>query len=441
MNMIVSVPLVEKIARLVEANTSDFMIRLHCAGSKLPELELTALIAEARALANKPDPTTMPQSAYIANIAARQYVWTDPEKIPMREWLYGKRLIRKFVSATIAPGAVGKSSLLIAETLAMVSGHDLLGVQSEMLRVWYYGLEDPADETTRLIQAAAKFYDLAPDDADIGDRLFVNSGRDQPLVIAKMEDRYATICYPVIEALVEQIKRNGIDVLIIDPFVSCHTIPENDNGAIDMVVKEWGRVADLGDCAVELVHHVKKGESEITTESARGAGAFSNACRNVRTLNRMTEEEARKAGVDNRRLYFRAYSDKVNMAPPVETSDWFKLVSVELGNNGFGTGGDDVGVVTKWEWPDLMAGVTGADFLIAAHAIRTGNWRESIQAKDWVGVAVARALDLDLNVKADRAKVVAMLRAWFGSGALEVVEREDSSRHVRKFVRVRDDEN
>ena len=36
------------------------------------------------------------------------------------------------------------------------------------------------------------------------------------------------------------------DVLIIDPFVSSHEVPENDNGAMDRIVKEWGRVAQRG---------------------------------------------------------------------------------------------------------------------------------------------------------------------------------------------------
>jgi hypothetical protein len=47
----------------------------------------------------------------------------------------------------------------------------------------------------------------------------------------------------------------ALDAAIIDPFVSCHAVPENDNGAIDLVLKAgWGAVADRTGAAVELVH-------------------------------------------------------------------------------------------------------------------------------------------------------------------------------------------
>ena len=36
------------------------------------------------------------------------FEWQDPSEIPLRDWIYGKHLIRRHVSATIASGAVGK---------------------------------------------------------------------------------------------------------------------------------------------------------------------------------------------------------------------------------------------------------------------------------------------------------------------------------------------
>ena len=66
------------------------------------------------------------------------------------------------------------------------------------------------------------------------------------------------IVRPVVDALVAEIIGQKIDVIVIDPFVSCHEVPENDNTAQDMVVKEWGRVAERGNCAVHLVDHTRK---------------------------------------------------------------------------------------------------------------------------------------------------------------------------------------
>jgi AAA domain len=170
---------------------------------------------------------------------------------------------------------------------------------------------------------------------DTGDRLFVDSGRDQSPVIATAARDGALIVRPVVDSLVAEIKRRSIDVLTIDPFVSCHEARENDNTAQDMIVKEWGRVAEACNCAVHLIDHTRKmgpNEGEVTTESARGGKAKTDACRVVRAVSRMTKEEGEKAGVENHRLYFRTFNDKANLQPPADKSGWFRLNSVALGN-------------------------------------------------------------------------------------------------------------
>jgi AAA domain len=61
-------------------------------------------------------------------ITPTRFVWRDPSLIPRRQWLYGKHYIRKFVSATFAPGGLGKTSLVLVEAVAMASGRALLVV-------------------------------------------------------------------------------------------------------------------------------------------------------------------------------------------------------------------------------------------------------------------------------------------------------------------------
>jgi hypothetical protein len=408
------------------------------------------VMADAHRKRGEADDDEAGEEAPRPTLAATPYQWTNPASIPLRDWIYGDLLIRKFVSMTVAPGGVGKSSLVAAETLAQVAGKNLLGVTPKgRSRVWLLNLEDPQEETQRKIQAAALHHGLTPE--DIGDRLFVDSGRDQSLVVATMTREGPTIVRPVVDALVAEIIDKQIDVLIIDPFVSCHEVPENDNTAQDMVVKEWGKVAEAGNCAVHLVDHTRKmgsSEAEVTTETSRGAKAKTDACRVVRAVSRMTKEDGEKAAVENHRLYFRTYNDKANLAPPADKSDWFELTRVDLGNGpavtiGFlGDGarldaaGDSVGVVTQWKWPDAMAGVTDADFKKVAAEIGTGEWRKNAQAGDWVGKAVAKALRLNLSDKADKAKVAGMIKVWVGRGALVEVNKQDRQRKVKTFVEV-----
>lgn len=346
-------------------------------------------------------------------------------------------LVRKFLSATVAPGGVGKTALTIVETLTMTSAKALLGVVvPKPLRVWHWNLEDPQEETVRRIQAAALHYRLEPE--EIGDRLFVDSGRDQRLVIATATRNGAVIVRPVVDGLIAEIVRRKVDVIVIDPFVSCHEASENDNGAMDMVAKEWARVADAGNCAVHLIHHTRKlgsNETEVTVESSRGAKALTDACRSVRAINRMSDKEAQDSGVENPRLYFRAFNDKSNLAPPADRSDWFKIESVQLGNGPDGDG-DSVGVVTRWEWPSAFGGLTTDDLFRVQKAIAGGAWRQSVSAKDWAGIVVADVLDLDLTDAAAKAKVKSLLRTWIENKALRVVQRPDESRHERPFVEV-----
>ena len=249
----------------------------------------------------------------------------------------------------------------------------------------------------------------------------------------------AQIVRPVVDSLVAELIARKIDILKIDPFVSSHAVPENDNGAMDMIVKEWGRVADRANCAVELSHHPRKSNgAEVTAEDGRGASSTISGTRVKRPLNRMTEAEGKQAGVQNPRLYFRILPD-TSLAPPSEKSDWYKMVSVDLGNGPDGGPGDSVGVVTKWEWPDPLAGMTASDFDKVAAAIKAGKWRENPQANAWAGNAVAVALDLDAADKFDKAKILGMLKVWLKAGSLVVVEGKDENRIMKKFIEVKED--
>ena len=83
----------------------------------------------------------------------------DPKTIEPRAWLYDHHFIRKYLSTTVAPGGLGKTSLLIAEAVAIVTGRNLLGEKPKRpLRVWYWNGEDPIDEMARRITAVCEHY-------------------------------------------------------------------------------------------------------------------------------------------------------------------------------------------------------------------------------------------------------------------------------------------
>ena len=151
------------------------------------------------------------------------------------------RLIRRHVSATIASGAVGKTSLKIVEALALVTGKALLGREvPKKLNVWLFNLEDDMIELRRRVSAAMIHYGIKP--ADIGDRLHIDGERS--LLITKTDHHGTKINVPIVDAIVEAIQALQIDVLIVDPLISSHDAAESDSGAMDLVMKSgWVRVA------------------------------------------------------------------------------------------------------------------------------------------------------------------------------------------------------
>ena len=365
-------------------------------------------------------------------IMAQPFLLKPEHTLPRRIWVYGRHLIRRFVSATVAPGGVGKSSLTFVEAMAMATGKALLNVPvPQPLRVWVWCLEDPGEELDRRFAAIAKHYGITQE--DIGGRLFLNSGRDTPLCIAKQESKTgAIIVEPDMVELEAEIMALGIDVLLIDPFVASHQVSENDNVAVNAVMRQWVLLAERCNVAIELVHHTRKnGDGEVTAETSRGAKALTDATRDTRVINQMTEAEGLKFGVENRRLHFRTYSDKANLAPPAEQSDWFKLEDVALANGTLGADGDHVGVATRWQIPgpfDKVSKETINSILTAINlgviddsGNQTGTpYGESNRggSKRWVGKVVMDHTGME-EEEAKRA-----ISAWMQSGVLYTEEIE-----------------
>jgi hypothetical protein len=389
-----------------------------------------AVAADMDSTADVPDPARW----------AHPFAWRDPVDIPPRRWLYKPHLIRSFVSLTVSPGGVGKSTLTMCEALALASGRSLLGVlPEERTRVWLWNGEDPMDEIERRIHAAMIHHRLAP--ADVDGWLFVGSGRDADLVIAEQDRFNVTVAAPVVDALIRFIEANQIGAVVIDPFVSSHRVPENDNGAIDRVAKAWGRVANVTGCAIELVHHTRKtGGSDVSVEDARGAVALLAAARHARTLRPMSEQEADGLGVErtDRLSYVRVDSGKTNLSPPAADAVWFRLANVHLPN------GDYVQAASPWTPTDPFAGVTATDLLRVQQIVHAGRgdsgerWRANIQTGDaWAGHAVAQALALDASRPRDAGRIRELLRTWLGAGALEKVDRSINAKgKTAPFVQV-----
>jgi AAA domain len=361
--------------------------------------------------------------------------------IPMREFLYDRHYARRFLSTTIAQGGVGKSKLVIAEALAMVSGKRLLDVPvPKPWRVLYWNLEDPFDELQRQFAAAMKFHGLTED--DIGDRLHFYSGRDfRGLKIATEERGTININKTTVAALRKQIIETSADVAIFDPFVALHRVTENDNNKIDAICKELSDLAEVCNSAIEVVHHSRKftgSQTEASVDDGRGASAMLAACRSARVLNVMPKEEAERFDIgEDRRSYVRVDNGKANLAPPSDKATWFRLHNFQLGNGDpIRHAGDEVGVVTSWKPPTADADVTPDELKTVFAGIGADKWRADPQAKNWIGRPIATALGIALDIPDGIAKVKALIKFWLKDETLVQFKEKDEQSKLRPFIKL-----
>jgi hypothetical protein len=356
--------------------------------------------------------------------------------IPPREWLYGKSYGRKLLSAIAATGGTGKSMLVIAEALAMATGKPILGesLPKGALRVWHINSEDDKEELDRRFEAAVQHHEIR--EADLGDRLFY-TGNETRFIVAKQERDGLKIATPLVEAIKVEIRRLGIDVLTVDPFVSTHTVSENDNDKINAVACVWREIAQQCNISVTLVHHMRKpasakpgqAQTSYTVDDSRGAGAFKDATRSFRVINKMNDAFASKLGIDDAWRYLHVTNGKVNYTPPATAGKWFKLVSVDAV-------GDDpgVGAVEAWELPAATVANSPMDIDAALDALQDGTGRVDTQSPDWAGNRIAGPIGCEAT---DKPRLKAILAQWVAAGYLETEDRQDAKRRPRSFYVVK----
>ena len=283
---------------------------------------------------HRTEDTAEPQSEVESTpIEARPFRRFDPATLPAREWLYGGHYQRGIVTATVGPGGGGKSSLNLVELIAICTGRPLLGEQPVVrCKAWYHNAEDDEDEIYRRIAAICQHYEI--DQGELEGWLFVTSGITMPIKVAIARAGSVRVDKATTAAIIRTITDNEIGVASFDPLVAHHAATENATGDMDLVVREFARIANATDCSTEIVHHTRKpapGQEELGIVDSRGAGAIINAVRSARVLNTMSKSEADGAGVDDvdRQLHFRIDRGKANMAPPT-AARWYKFVGVEI---------------------------------------------------------------------------------------------------------------
>jgi hypothetical protein len=314
------------------------------AGNADPTLGFTNVEAELSEIEAQfaPQPKLFLATPFDVNI--------DFTKIPPRDWIVDKFLCRRYVTGLVSPGGAGKTQLACQMCVGLPTARqDVIGqTMKAKANVWFWCQEDDKNELNRRIGAAVQHFGV--DQRELGGKLWVDSGVEKPLKVAVRNIQKGSIEESeYIQPIIECIKANKIDALIVDPLVELHEAKENDNGEMHEVVAILRKVAQMANCAVFVLAHTRKppqGSSDGLAgnpDSIRGGGSQTNTFRVQYTLANMSEKDANRWGVpkNERSDYVRLDSSKANLFKSESTPYWYKKVSVALG----GPDGERIGVL------------------------------------------------------------------------------------------------
>lgn len=311
------------------------------------ERELQVMIRGAREKWDIPDPTTIiPDAPEQIPLAPNFMDALNVAMIPARQWVLGRALLKGHLSVLVAPPGVGKSTLVIAMAVSIITGEKITGHEVHRQgKVWIYNNEDDTDELKRRLAAVLQHNNLSYD--QIKGQLAMNSGADRPLLIAKTMSDGTVIRLPDVDACIAHIKKHGINTFMVDPFIETHECDENSNQEIKRVAQMYRDIARQANCTVLLIHHTAKppqGSSDGhagNMNTARGASALIGVSRVILTLYGMSKKDAEMYGIDekDRHKWARLDDAKANLSLASPEAMWYQRIGVEIANK------DEVGVL------------------------------------------------------------------------------------------------
>ena len=352
-----------------------------------------------------------------------QWTYVNPLTHPKREFLYGNHYVKDYYSVTVAPGGVGKSTLVMTEVLSMVTGKPLLGIEpNQKCKVMYFNAEDPLEEVQRRILALCQYYEIPQEDIS---NLYYGSGRRTNMTL--MAGNAGLINEMMFQELVDTIKKNKIDLIVIDPLAAVISSQESVEHFRNLA-NELAALADKGNCSVELVHHTRKLQSgqEATIEDSRGGSSLIAGSRSGRVLRNMSKREGEELGIEKYVDYFKIEpAGKSNLSRPLDKEQWYKKIGVQIPNS------DWVAVVEKYNVPTAFDGISVEKcgmlwdairseerYLMSHIATKPNEYKISVQQ------FMAEFLDMDIDAPSTRTRIRSMLTTWLKSGVL--VEKEVS---------------
>ena len=226
-------------------------------------------------------------------------------------------------------------------------------------KVLIVSFEDDAKELRRRVLAARLYYNVSA--ADVAGWLYLAAPGRSVGKLMMLSSKGGIVQGSLGQFIEDAITRRGVGLIILDPFVKTHGIPENLNNEMDSVAQLLTDIAAKHNVAIDFPHHISKGAADPgNANRGRGATATVNAGRLVYTLATMSPDEANLFDIpeDQRREFVRLDRAKLNIARASGPATWFRLIGVRLDNATTDyPNGDAVQTVAPWSPPETWAGL------------------------------------------------------------------------------------
>ncbi len=187
--------------------------------------------------------------------------------ISHRKLLYGIDLTRGETTVLASPGGVGKSSLAIGISAAVVTGRKLLEerVWGNELSALYVNAEDSCMEMGRRVWAFCLQHQVAEADLARFYLLGADDWRTQKLSFLRTERGASALDHDGLAFFDSLLEALNPDVVVLDPLVAlCGGGNMNDNAAMALVMRALKRLASKFDCAILLLHHTPERAETLT---------------------------------------------------------------------------------------------------------------------------------------------------------------------------------
>ncbi len=274
-------------------------------------------------VSEKPEPIEVENTRTVFNIhshSATRFLKSNPPKV---QWIFEGFLpqLGETVGLMTAPGAVGKTQIMLQMSISRATGAKFLGKYSVETTgpVIMFTAENSEDSLHRRISKIVAGLKSRGEWPSNGDELLQNFyvvptlGENMRLLHT---DRYNRGRSSVVNQLIASISEiKGSPLIFVDPISRFMGGDENDADTATMFMEALELIAKKTNCcALVAAHHVNKsaGKSdELDQFGSRGSSAFSDASRWQLSLGNLPAKEKEKLPEAIRRDFIRAEVTKM----------------------------------------------------------------------------------------------------------------------------------